>query len=166
MGKKHSYYGKSMSINFSDFPYTMGFVAFSCSVENWQGNPCISYIMTLVNFLLWGPLGMLLLHVLNFMWQVNCMPTLQPASVLSYPFANNLYATSWVKSSYSIQPNSYFSFLFLSNIKKMFYNFLITSSLIVFLRKIQKSYTSVDLPVYKITSRGLVMTTNNLPIYD
>ena len=48
----------------------------------------------------------------------------------------------------------------------MFYNFLITSSLIVFLQKIQKSYTSVDLPVYKITSRELVMTTNNLPIYD
>ena len=28
MGKKHPYYGKSMSVNFPDFPHTIGFVAF------------------------------------------------------------------------------------------------------------------------------------------
>ena len=49
MGKKHSYYGKSMSINLSDFPHTMGFVAFYRIVRNLWGNPCISHMMTLVN---------------------------------------------------------------------------------------------------------------------
>ena len=35
--KKHPYYGKSMSINFPDFPYIMGFVAFSRTVGNlWE----------------------------------------------------------------------------------------------------------------------------------
>ena len=51
-GKKHSYYGKSMSISFPDFPHTMGFVAFSGTVGNIWGNPCISLMMTLVNFFL------------------------------------------------------------------------------------------------------------------
>ena len=45
MGKNHPYYAKSMSINFSDFPHTMGFVAFSCTMGNWWGNPCISHMM-------------------------------------------------------------------------------------------------------------------------
>ena len=44
--EKHSYYGESMSISFPDFPYTMGFVAFFCIVENLLGNPCASHIMT------------------------------------------------------------------------------------------------------------------------
>ena len=52
MGKKHPYYGKSMSISFSDFPHTMCFVAFSYTVGNLWGNPCISHMMTPVNFLL------------------------------------------------------------------------------------------------------------------
>ena len=46
MGEKHPYYGKSMSINSPDFPDTMGFVAFSRTVENLRGNPCISHMMT------------------------------------------------------------------------------------------------------------------------
>ena len=33
MGKKHPCYGKSMIIDFPDFPHTMGFVAFSRTVE-------------------------------------------------------------------------------------------------------------------------------------
>ena len=33
-GKKHPYYGKSMSINFPINPHTMVFVAFSCNVGN------------------------------------------------------------------------------------------------------------------------------------
>ena len=33
MAKKHSYYGKSISIKFSDFPHAMGFVLFSRTVE-------------------------------------------------------------------------------------------------------------------------------------
>ena len=45
MGKKHPYYGKSMSINFPDFPYIMGFVAFSRTVGNLWGNPCISHML-------------------------------------------------------------------------------------------------------------------------
>ena len=45
MGKKHPYYGKSMSINFPDFPHTMGFVAFSHTVGNLWGNPCISHML-------------------------------------------------------------------------------------------------------------------------
>ena len=53
MGKKHPYYGKSMSISFPDFPHTMGFVAFSRTVGNLWGNPCISHMMTSVNFFLW-----------------------------------------------------------------------------------------------------------------
>ena len=46
MGKRHSYYGKSMSIDFPDFPHTMGFVAFSRNVENnlW-GYPYISHML-------------------------------------------------------------------------------------------------------------------------
>ena len=50
MRKKHPYHGKSMSINFPDFPHTMDFVAFSHAVGNWWENPCISHIMRLVNF--------------------------------------------------------------------------------------------------------------------
>ena len=49
MGKTQSYYGKSMSINFPDFPHTMGFVAFSRNAGNLWGNPCISHMMTLVS---------------------------------------------------------------------------------------------------------------------
>ena len=45
MGKKHSYSGKSMSICFPDFPHTMGFVAFSCTVGNLWENPCISHML-------------------------------------------------------------------------------------------------------------------------
>ena len=45
MGKKHPYYGKSTSINFPDFPHTKGFVAFSFTVGNLWGNPCISHMM-------------------------------------------------------------------------------------------------------------------------
>ena len=45
MGKKHPYYGKSMIINFPDFPHTMGFVAFSHTVENLWGNSCISHML-------------------------------------------------------------------------------------------------------------------------
>ena len=45
MGKKHPYYGKSMSISFSDFPHTMGFVAFSRAVGNLWGNPCIPHML-------------------------------------------------------------------------------------------------------------------------
>ena len=52
MGKNHPYYGENMSINFRDFPYTMGFVAFSRTVGNLWGNPCISHMMALVNFFL------------------------------------------------------------------------------------------------------------------
>ena len=36
---------KRMSINFWGSPHTMGFVAFSRTMANWWGNPCISYMM-------------------------------------------------------------------------------------------------------------------------
>ena len=52
MGKKHPYYGKSMIINFPDFPHTMGFVAFSRTVGKLWGNPCTSHMMTSVNIFL------------------------------------------------------------------------------------------------------------------
>ena len=45
MGENHRLYGKSMSINFPDFPQTMGFVAFAHSVGNLWGNPCIFNMM-------------------------------------------------------------------------------------------------------------------------
>ena len=45
MGKKHPYYVKSMRINFTDIPNTMGFVAFFHTVENLLGNPCISHML-------------------------------------------------------------------------------------------------------------------------
>ena len=38
-------YGKSMSTSFPCSPHTMGFVAFSRTMRNWWGNPCISHIM-------------------------------------------------------------------------------------------------------------------------
>ena len=52
MGKKHPYSEKSISISFPDFPHTMGFVAFSCPVGNLRVNPCISHMITFVNFFL------------------------------------------------------------------------------------------------------------------
>ena len=48
--KKHQYYGKNMIIDFSDFPHTIGFAAFSRTVENLSENPSISCMMTSVNF--------------------------------------------------------------------------------------------------------------------
>ena len=45
MGKKHPYYGKSMVIDLPDFLHTMGFVAFSRTVGNLWGNPCISHML-------------------------------------------------------------------------------------------------------------------------
>ena len=45
MGKKHPYYVKSMRINFTDIPNTMGFVAFFHTVESLLGNPCISHML-------------------------------------------------------------------------------------------------------------------------
>ena len=47
MGKKHSYYGKSMIIDLPDFPHTMAFVAFSCTMRNLWVNLCISYMITI-----------------------------------------------------------------------------------------------------------------------
>ena len=81
MGKKHPYCGKSMSINFPDFPHTIGFVAFSLTVGDWWENPCISHMMSLVVFFLWLLLliGMCLKRqnicdVINFRWDQNaCM---------------------------------------------------------------------------------------------
>ena len=45
MGKKHPYYGKSMIINFPDFPHTTGFVAFSRISGNLWGNPYIPHML-------------------------------------------------------------------------------------------------------------------------
>ena len=50
MGKKHPYYGKGMSTNFPDSPYTMGFVAFPHTMGSWWQNPCISHMMRFINF--------------------------------------------------------------------------------------------------------------------
>ena len=52
MGKKHPYYGESMSINFPNFPRAMGFVAPSRRLENLWENPCISH-----NFLIFSCVG-------------------------------------------------------------------------------------------------------------
>ena len=45
MGKNDPYYVKSMSTNFSVSPHTKGFVAFSRTIRNWWGNPCISHML-------------------------------------------------------------------------------------------------------------------------
>ena len=42
MGKKHPFYGKSMSTNFPGPSQTVGFIAFSRIMGNWWENPCIS----------------------------------------------------------------------------------------------------------------------------
>ena len=39
-----------MIVDFPDFPHTMGFVAFARIVGNLWGNPCISDMLTSVNF--------------------------------------------------------------------------------------------------------------------
>ena len=44
-GKQHPYYRESMSTSFPGSPQTMGFVAFSCTMENLWGNPCLSHMM-------------------------------------------------------------------------------------------------------------------------
>ena len=43
--KKQPYYGKSMSINFPDFPHNIVFFAFSHTVRNLWANPCISHTL-------------------------------------------------------------------------------------------------------------------------
>ena len=45
VGKKNPYYGKSMNINFLDFPYTVGFVAFTHSMRYWCENQRISHVV-------------------------------------------------------------------------------------------------------------------------
>ena len=45
MGKKHTYYGKSMSNNFPGFPHTVGLTVFSHVMGNWWENKCISHLM-------------------------------------------------------------------------------------------------------------------------
>ena len=45
MGKKHPCHGKSMVIDFPGFPRTMSFVAFSRTVGNLWGNPCMSHML-------------------------------------------------------------------------------------------------------------------------
>ena len=45
IGQKHPCHGRSMVIDFLDFPHTMGFVEFSRTVGNVQGKPCISHML-------------------------------------------------------------------------------------------------------------------------
>ena len=45
MEKNRPYYGKSRNTKFPGSCHTMGFVAFFCTMENWWGIPCISYLM-------------------------------------------------------------------------------------------------------------------------
>ena len=45
IGRKQPYYRKSMSTNFPGSPRSNGFVAFSCTMGNWWGHPCISHMM-------------------------------------------------------------------------------------------------------------------------
>ena len=45
MGKKYTFYGNSMSTNFSGSPNIIDFVAYSRAMRNRWGNPCISHIM-------------------------------------------------------------------------------------------------------------------------
>ena len=45
MGRKHPYYGKSMSIDFPDFLHTMDFVVFASTLRNLWGNPCICHML-------------------------------------------------------------------------------------------------------------------------
>ena len=45
MWKNHPCYGKSISTNFPGSPHSKGFVAFSRTMRNWWGNPCISHMM-------------------------------------------------------------------------------------------------------------------------
>ena len=44
-GKRHPHYGKSKSTSFLGSPHMMGFAAFSFTMGNWWGNPCISHLM-------------------------------------------------------------------------------------------------------------------------
>ena len=45
MEKKRIWYRKSMSTNSPGSPHTISFVAFSCTMGNWLGNPYISHMM-------------------------------------------------------------------------------------------------------------------------
>ena len=60
--KKYPYYGKFMSANFPGSPYTMCFVAFCRTMENWCENPCIFHMVTLVHFFLWLRVNMYYFH--------------------------------------------------------------------------------------------------------
>ena len=59
---KYPYYGKFMSTNFPGSPYTMCFVAFCRTMENWCENPCIFHMVTLVHFFLWLRVNMYYFH--------------------------------------------------------------------------------------------------------
>ena len=45
MRKNHPYYGKSTITNFPGSPRTMDFIAFSWTMRNWWGNPCVSHML-------------------------------------------------------------------------------------------------------------------------
>ena len=45
MGINYPYYGKCISTNFPGSSHTMSFVAFSHTIKNWWGNPCISHMI-------------------------------------------------------------------------------------------------------------------------
>ena len=46
MGRKHPYCGKSMIIDFPEFPQKLSFLTFSCTVGSLWGNSCNSHMMT------------------------------------------------------------------------------------------------------------------------
>ena len=90
MGKKHPYYGKSMIIDFPDFPLTMGFVAFSRTVENLWRNLCTSHMMISVNFFLCLATRLKACNFIKNSLQRGCFPVSIPKGLGTVFFIEQL----------------------------------------------------------------------------
>ena len=82
--KKYPYYGKFMSTNFPGSPYTMGFVTFWRTMENWCENPCIFHMVTLVHFFLWLRVNMYYFHTCIYINPILLWQSLSSRCVVDY----------------------------------------------------------------------------------
>ena len=89
MGKKHPYYGKSMVIDFPDFPHTMGFVAFSRTVGSLWGNPRISHMLKYT--LRWESNGKKSTHTIGKVWVSISQTFPIPWVLLHFPVLWEIY---------------------------------------------------------------------------
>ena len=94
MEKKHPYYGKSIIIDFPDFPHTTGFVAFSCTLGNLWGNPCISHMLKYTKG--WESDGKKSTHTMGKVWVSISQTFPIPWVSLHFPVLWEIYGETHV----------------------------------------------------------------------